>query len=68
MAAPIRPLDAQDVAFIQRKLMYALDMAVEGGEPDAALLHVVEKCGPLLGMSSVDVEVREAKLRVRRDG
>jgi hypothetical protein len=66
MSSKIQDLDREDVAFIRSKIRYALEMASEDIDPysHTPLLYLVEKAGHLLGLSSVDVEIREAKLRL----
>lgn len=69
MPARIHPLSVEDVAALRSIVRYALEMAVEGeveygDEVPFSLRHIVEKGGNLIGLSDVEVELREARLRL----
>lgn len=64
---PAKSLDVEDVVYIARKFRYAMEMACQSGEIPGELAYLVEKVGPMFGLSRLDIEIREAKLRLGKD-
>lgn len=64
---PAKSLDVEHVVYIARKFRYAMEMACQNGEIPTELAYLVEKVGPMFGLSHLDIEIREAKLRLGKD-